>query len=245
VLGAWPGVGKSTLVDQFAAYVGRKGKRPCVYTNEMLRETRVARVISRMTGIAFGRINAKRLNDDEKKAVVKAAANLPFPIQECAGWSASEIGHHIRRHRWDLAIIDLATRIPATKTAEWDAVSGHLTDVAMQTKAHIVLVCQLNLERNKSICKPPPVGRDLRYTGAWYQDASNVLFIHREQVEKVDPQTKEPLGVPETKPHGHISVDKGRNGGEGAMGVYFDSKRIRFVPLDQRLLADEQGAVAA
>jgi replicative DNA helicase len=228
VLGAWPGIGKTVLVDQFAEHAARLGKRTCVYTNEMVREFRTARIISRMTGLSARKIVRKQLDHAEEKVMLKAASDLPFPIRECAGWSADQIGRHISRHGWEFAVIDLATRIPAMKTSEWDHISNRLTDVAQQTRCHIVLVCQLNLERNKSVVKPPPVGRDLRNTGAWYQDATNVLLLHRDQEEEENPTTGEPLGVARMLPGGHIRVEKSRNDADGLVPVFFDERRMSF-----------------
>jgi hypothetical protein len=51
-------------------------------------------------------------------------------MQPCAGWTADQIARHIRHYRWPIAFVDLATRIPASTTAEWDHVSGVLNDAA-------------------------------------------------------------------------------------------------------------------
>lgn len=226
ILGAWSHMGKTVLLDQLLAHAAGNGHRAHVYVNEMDRVTRVARQISRMTKVPVDRIIRKELRGDDHSKVLHAASSLPFGLTDCAGWSAEDIARHVRRHKWDFWGVDLVTRIPASDTRDWDRVSGILTDVALQTGTHGVLVCQLNQERNKSAIKPPPVARDLRNTGAWFNDASNVLFLHRDQDE--DPDT----GMVVVLEDGHVRVDKARAGRLGGVAVTFVPQRMSFDTLE-------------
>jgi replicative DNA helicase len=168
----------------------------------------------------------RNVNPAEAKKVLKAAGSLPFAMQPCAGWSADAICGHLRRYKWDLAFIDLATRIPAQKTADWDYISGAIADAARQSGTHVILAVQLNRERATSAERPMPVLRDLRNTGAWEQDARNVLFVHRR--EEIDRDTK----VPVLHDDGVIQLAKVSNGQQGvAERVYLNYRRMRFEPL--------------
>jgi replicative DNA helicase len=227
VLAAWPGMGKSIVVDMCAAHTTSTGKTACVYVNEMVVATRTARTLARLTGVPFRSIVRKQLDQEQLNKVIDAAGRLPFPVKECAGWSADEIARHVRRNRWDLWAVDLVTRIPARDTADWDQISGRLTDAAVQTGSHGILVCQLNLERAKQVVKPAPVGRDLRNTGAWYADATNVIFVHREQ-EEIKDNLGLPTGVAQTLPDGHLRVEKSRNDEPGVLEVTFNPTRMEF-----------------
>jgi replicative DNA helicase len=81
-----------------------------------------------------------------------------------------------------------------------------LADTAAQTGTALILVSQLNKERDTGQIKPPPTGRDLRNTGAWYMRARVVLFVHRDQY------MLEGTEIAMLKPDGHIRVEKATHG---------------------------------
>lgn len=227
IVAGWTSMGKSVVVDQLLEHAAERGRRCHAYLNEMSRVDRTARVLARRTGVPFARIAGRELAPLDTEKVVAAAAGLPFGITVCAGWSAEDIARHVRRYRWDLAVVDLVTRIPAERTADWDRISGVLTDAARMSGCHLLMVCQLNQERLKTLIKPPPVNRDLRNTGAWANDAANVLFVHREQEEVLD-NLGDGTGLVRTLPDGHLRLDKARNGEPGAVPVSFDARWMRF-----------------
>lgn len=237
VLVGHSGMGKSVIGDQLLEHVhDTHGLTGCAYLNEMSHIDRVSRMLSGRAGVSFSKIMRRNLNPAEARRVMKAAANLPFAMQPVAGWGVDAICAHIRRYRWGIAFIDLATRIPATKTSEWDHVSGAIADAARQSGTHVILAVQLNRERNTSAARPMPVLRDLRNTGAWEQDHRNVLILHRR--EEIDRETEMPV----THDDGVLMLAKVSNGRQGAAErVYLDYSKMRFNPLatdDPRLQGD-------
>jgi replicative DNA helicase len=173
VIGAWTSMGKSVLVDQLLEHARDQGVTACAYINEMSDEERVARLVAARTGVAFDRILGKDLTPREWKQVLDELPRLPFAIQPCAGWTAEQIARHVRRHRWGLFAVDLATLIPASTTQEWADVSKTLTVAARQSGAHGLIVLQLNQTRNDAAARPHPALRDLKWTGAWADDAAS------------------------------------------------------------------------
>lgn len=223
VLAGWPGHGKTALVSQMAYHAATVVGAEChEYVNEMSSVDRTARMLARLTGIPFDRVITRDCSLEEVGKLLKAGRRLPGGMTECSGWSADRLAREIRRHKHDLAVVDLVTRIPARDTRDWDQVSGTLTDAARQSGTHLILVCQLNLERCKTAVRPAPTGRDLRNTGAWYQDARVVMFVHRDQ-ELLDGDVADPLL------EGHIRIEKATNGVPGIQQVRFDPARMRFV----------------
>lgn len=223
VVAAWSSMGKSVLVDQVLEYSIRHGHTAGLYINEMDHRDRTARTLARHTTVPFHRIVTKDLTADQNKRILDLLAQLSRvapTIIEIPGWNADRIARHIRKYKWDLAAVDLATRIPARDTSDWDRVSGTLTDAARQSGTHVLLVCQLNQERNKTTIKPPPVARDLRNTGAWFNDATNVMFVHRNQ-EDIDG-----YGVPQAR--GDIRIEKSRHGQMTSIPVVFDPHSMSF-----------------
>jgi hypothetical protein len=126
-------------------------------------------------------IEGKRASPPRSETEVIAALQaLPYETTATAGWPVEDYCRDMRRHKWDVAAIDTVTNLPCSRVDEWDRACVMLADAAAQAGTHLILVSQLNLERDKGK-KPPPVGRDLRNTGAWYQRARVVMFVHRDQ----------------------------------------------------------------
>lgn len=228
IMAGWSGMGKSTGGDDILDFAKKtKGANACLYPNEMSHIDRVSRLLSSRARVPFRRIMEKNVTPEDARKLLAAARDLPFAMQPCAGWSADAIARHLRRFRWDLAFIDLGTRIPAQKTSDWDHVSGVLADAARQSGTHVIIAVQLNRERATGPVRPMPVLRDLRNTGAWEQDARNVLLLHRR--EELDPDT----GTPVTFDDGVIQLAKVSNGQQGATErVFLDYAGMRFLPIN-------------
>lgn len=233
IISAWSTVGKSACVDGILDHAATQhGARSHLYINEMGPTERTTRMLAAASGVAAERLfSPQRLSQAEWKKVHAVLDKLPFGMTNCAGRSADWIARHVRANKWDLAAVDLVTQIPASKTSEWDAVSRTLTVAARQSGTHIVMVPQLNKYRLTGIELPPPTRRDLRYTDAWFQDAANVLFVHRDQQLSEDGDLATLLDT------GHVRADKVRNGRPGAVRVRFDGGLLRFRELPEGLAA--------
>jgi replicative DNA helicase len=221
ILAGWTSMGKSTIGDQFLEHARSEGHSACAYINEMSKEERVARTLAARTGVGFDKILGRDMAPREWKRVVNELPNLPFAICPCAGWSAEDVARHVRRHRFDLWMIDLATQLPAGTTAEWSEVSRQLTIAARQSETHGIIVVQLNQTRNDGAGRPHPALRDLKWTGAWADDAPNVIFVHRDDVEVT-------TGVFEPGADGYARLAKARNGRPGIVPLTLDPYRMRF-----------------
>lgn len=227
VLAGHSGMGKTTAGDQILEHAkDTRNLSTCAYLNEMSAIDRTSRLLAGRAGVSFRKIMEKKVSPEEAKRLLRAAPDLPFAMQPCSGWSVDAIARSIRKHKWGVAFVDLATRIPARLTADWDYISGALADAARQSGTHVILAVQLNRERATGAERPMPVLRDLRNTGAWEQDARNVLFVHRR--EEIDRDT----GIPTVFDDGVIQVAKVSNGMQGAaQRVYLDYAAMKFKPL--------------
>lgn len=228
ILGGWPNMGKSLFAKDILLCAHQAGARCHDYANEQFGPRRTARLLSSMTGIPARRIRRKELTADEWSRLLPILAELqdrgvPYRTTPTPGWSAEDYARDMRRHKWDLALIDTVTNLPYGKVDEWDRAIGVLFDAAAQTGTHLLLLCQLNLSRDDGALRPPPVGRDLRSTGAWYQRAKVVMFVHGDQ------ELREK--IPVTLPEGHIRVDKANDrddDGIGYLQVYRNPRWARF-----------------
>jgi replicative DNA helicase len=227
VIGAWPGFGKTILCDTFVLHArDMHGARCHIYLNELNPGIRTARMIARMTGVAWQDIRNRTLTPQQWEIVNPALDKLPSKYEAAHGWKVEDYVRHIRRKRWDLCVIDSASRIPHRDTHELEQVVGALADVGGETGCHIILVVQLNLERCKTLERPMPLGRDLLGGGSWYRDARNILFVHRQQdIVTVGGQEK---AVPLAD--GMVYADKATHGEpeKSMIEVEFNAERMRF-----------------
>lgn len=236
VLGAWSSRGKSCIADGIVEHAAAKQQlRGAVLLNEMSTFERTMRFTASLSGVPFGRLMERKLSADERGKAAKgldAFRKLGIPLVPIAGWQVQDIARRIRRGRWDVVVIDLLGRIPnppgvTSRTAAVDEISRTINDVALQANCHIILVVQLNQERNKGAFVPAPVRRDIRESGSIANDAANVLFIHRRPVEL---ETDDgPSGIWEDTNETTIYTDKVRNGPGGFVQAVFSPMRMRFV----------------
>lgn len=228
ILGGWPGMGKTFFAKDTMLNAKAAGVVCHEYANEMSGPRLTARLISSLCGIPAPRIRNRQLNDTEWKQVLAILKNPPYETTPSAGWTPEDYCRDIRKRRPDLAVIDTVTNLPCSKTDEWDRACGMLADTAANTGTHLILLSQLNKERDTGQVKPPPTGRDLRNTGAWYMRARVVMFVHRDQ------ELVESTGIVRALSDGHIRVEKATHGEPevGYVAVTFNPKWLRFDDLN-------------
>lgn len=229
LVGGFSHMGKSICTGQLVAWMGEKAHKAVLWTNEDTPEELVARHYNRTLAISAASIGDRRLNSEQAAKIVKAG-KLPFGVQSCHGWDARQVARHIRQVRPAVAVLDHFHALPGVgKTDGIDDAMQTLVAAAGQTGCHLFVVCQLNQERNKSVARPAPVGRDLRGSGQLYALAHNVLLVHREEEEMIDANGR-PTGRAVQLENGHLDVVKNKATGRlGAVPVRFDSYRLRFV----------------
>lgn len=227
VIGAWPGFGKTVLCDSFVYHAHKEEDARChILLNELNSGIRSARMLARMTSVDWQKIRDRNLTKEEFQLCVDAFEKFPAKYERCNGWKIDDYVRHLRRKKWDIAVIDSASRIPNRDTHDLEQVVGALADVAADVGTHLILVVQLNLERCKQLERPMPLGRDLLGGGSWFRDARNILFIHREQQTiTVNGQEK---AVPTAA--GTIYADKATHGEpeKSLVDVRFNSNRMTF-----------------
>ena len=228
ILGGWPGMGKTFFAKDIMLAARAVGVVCHEYANEMSGPRLTARLLSSMCGIPAARIRNRQLEDDEWKQVLAILKAPPYETTPAAGWTPEDYCRDLRKRRPDLAVIDTVTNLPCKDTADWDRACGMLADTAAQTGTHLILLSQLNKERDTGQVKPPPTGRDLRNTGAWYMRARVVMFVHRDQ------ELVESTGIVRALSDGHIRVEKATHGEPeiGYVAVTFNPKWLRFDDLN-------------
>lgn len=179
VVASWTSWGKSWLAMELASHAGRHEHNAVIWTNEMSEEEVVARHVQRETGISSDDV-LDRVADPAD--VATAVKDLPFAALECPGWPADEIARHIRHVAPDIAILDHFHQLPGiSKHEHAEAAVQTLTSAARQAGTHLVIVSQLNHQRDKESERPDPALRDLKSTGALQDLPNNVVLLRRKQ----------------------------------------------------------------
>lgn len=230
VIAGWSHHGKSLLSQMLVAEMGSKGHKAVIWTNEDTTEEIVARHFNRVTGVPAVQIADRKLTPAQTDKIAKELGHLPFGVQPCFGWDATQIGRHIRQVRPAVAVVDHFHALPSvSRTEDIDAAMQTLVAAAGQTPCHLFVVCQLNQSRNQNVVRPAPVGRDLRGSGQIYALAHTVLLVHREEEELMDDDNR-PLGRSVQLENGHVDVVKNKAAGTlGAVPIIFDAHRLRFI----------------
>ncbi len=238
VISGWSHMGKSVLARQLGDTWSRHGLNVAMWSNEDVPLEIATREVQRLTGIPSWTITDRKLNDMALARVTRALGDLSFSVQPCAGWTADQIATSIRQRQCDAAIVDHLHAIPGMgKTAEIDEAMKALVAAAKQTGCHVVVVCQLNHERDKALSRPAPVIRDLLGSARIGDLAENVLFVHRNEEEAR--KDGERLGRAVTLDEGRIDVAKCKAmSGTGVFRVLFDRGHCCFTePAAQGLVA--------
>lgn len=184
VLSSWTSWGKSWVALELATHAAEHGAPSVIWTNEMSEEEVIARYIQRRTAISSDDILDRK---GDPADIATAVRDLPFGVVEAHGWPADEIARHIRHVAPDLAIVDHFHQLPGISKHEGaeHAVQA-LTTAAHQAGTHLVIVSQLNHQRDKDAERPDPAMRDLKSTGALQDLPNNVILLRRQQEHDKD-----------------------------------------------------------
>lgn len=232
VIGGHSSHGKSQLLDQTLIHLHRTGLRTRLYMNEMSAQQRVARTLTRKTGIPYSKIIRGELSSEQMRVASQALNEedtFPFGITLAAGWSALDIAHHIRRNGYDVAAVDIMHLIEYEDERDLSGITATFARTAVQANCVVLSTAHLNEKRVTGIVRPRPLLGDLRGSGSIKNDADIVCMVWREQNEET--------GDPE--PQGEIYLPKVRNGPTGGMEAYFKQDRLRFTEMVAGRAAEE------
>lgn len=211
--------GKSVWIDQMLDCVSKHGRKVRLYMNEMSLEQRTARALTRRTGIPYATIVQGRASAEQAKLIARELnRGLPWGITNVTGWTAEEVGHHIRRRRWDVAAVDHLHEFDYEDEKDIRRMISSLARTAKLANCALIVGAQLNERRVTGNTLPRPTISDLKGTSQIKQAADTICFVYREQ----DSENAEP------QPEGNIYLAKGRNNEVGGTRVYFNGDRLRF-----------------
>lgn len=187
VIGARPGVGKTTFSLQIAENIARNNKSICFVSLEMSENQLIQKLLSLRTGINSRKIRNGDLSQNQLEQLsieCGAISDLKFNILTKAN-TIQQIEINARRlknqNKLDLLIIDYLQLLRNngkfnSREQEVADISRTLKLLSLELEIPIIALCQLNRNANRS----EPTLADIRESGAIEQDADNVIFLYQE-----------------------------------------------------------------
>lgn len=227
IIGARPGVGKTTMALQIGEYIARKGLNVGIISLEMSETQLIQKMIARIGRVNSYKLRAGTLEDNDFEKIANICGNLkdlPFQIISKVR-TIQEIEVKARelknKNRLDLLIVDYIQLIKNARKfnnreQEVADISRTLKLLSLELEIPIVGLCQLN----RNATRNEPTLADLRESGAIEQDADNVIFLYQEEGQE---EEKAPTVI--------AKVAKQRAGDVGKIKLRFNKANSEFVSL--------------
>lgn len=193
IIGARPGVGKTTLTLQIAEHIAKKKKNVVFISLEMAETQLIQKLIAKETNINTYRMKKGTLEekDFEKIAdVIPKITDLSLNINTKIR-NIQQLETYAKKmknkNKLDLLIIDYIQLLKSkdkfnSREQEVADISRRLKLLTLELDIPIIALCQLNRNANEK----EPTLADLRESGSLEQDADNIIFIYKENEESTE-----------------------------------------------------------
>lgn len=230
IIGARPGMGKTTFALQIADYIAKK-KIPVMFISlEMSEEQIITKLIAKETRINSTKMRLGTLTDQEAVKVYEAGAELEekslYITSNLRTIQQIEVEARKLKNKKNigLIIIDYIQLIKSSqkfnlREQEVADITRTLKLLTLELKIPIIGLCQLN----RNATRQEPMLSDLRESGAIEQDADNVIFIYQEEEE-----------TDAAAPVVTIKLAKQRAGSTGKVNMIFRKVYSEFVNIIRR-----------
>lgn len=190
IVGARPGVGKTTFSLQIAEYISKKNKNVTYVCLEMSTEQMIQKMLAKEA-----RVNSRKIrNGDLQEADIDKIGNAIVEVSNLKMNLLTKVrtiqqieiaARRLKnRDKLDLLIIDYLQLVRSSakfqsREQEVADISRTLKLLSIELEIPIIALCQLN--RNAS--RNEPTLADIRESGSIEQDADNVIFLYQEDEE--------------------------------------------------------------
>lgn len=247
IIGARPGVGKTSFALSLALNAARKGVPIIFFSLEMSGVEITTRLLCAEAQINSEEVRSGRIKNESWTPIISACetlSNLRFVIDDTAGTNVVEIRTKARRilqdfakemqqeHPQALIIVDYLQLITPADSRQTDRnlqvgeMSRALKVLAKDLRVPVIALSQLNRDLERRPDKRPMLA-DLRDSGSIEQDADAVIFLDRSLSEEEAKDTKHnrpPAGT------ARVIVAKNRAGRSGEdLLLTFLSDRTQFM----------------
>ena len=189
VIGARPGVGKTTLALQFAlAAMQREGVAVGMLSLEMSQKQIGERLLSILTGLGVHAIRKGRLNPQEQSYLAEASkvlARIKFYCNDQPGLNVAQVGSLMRRladHAqiglWIVDYVQLMTGPEDSENERMEVISKALNGLCKTPNAPLVVLSQFSRAVENRTDRRPQLS-DFRGSGGIEQVTDNALLLYR------------------------------------------------------------------
>ncbi|MGN0556258.1 MAG: replicative DNA helicase [Acutalibacteraceae bacterium] len=236
ILGARPGMGKTSMALNLAANVASREDKPtvCIFSLEMTREQLAERLIANEASIVSTKLRTGQLDGDEWKRFAQACdllSNTNIYLDETSNITVPEIKARLRRMRKvDLVIIDYLGLMHSSKeyngnrALEMAEITRNLKIMAKELMVPVIACAQLNRGTEAKGKSHRPALSDLRDSGSIEQDADSCWFLYREMYYASDSGNPEELDNTKAE----CIIAKNRHGEVGTVYLHWDGQFTRF-----------------
>ena len=237
ILAARPGMGKSTLAQNFMTNIAIKEKKSVIYFSlEMGKDQLTDRILASHSRIQLNNIRSGRFQGDEFSKLSESINELeqaPIFIDDKSNLSITELLTKARRiaaklpkdNPLGLIVVDYLQLMSANtpsrdgnRVNEVAEISRGLKLIARDLDVPVLALSQLSRSIEQRTDKKPQLS-DLRESGSIEQDADIVMFINRDDYYDED---SERANVAD------LIIAKHRNGEQGRIELYFEPSIMRF-----------------
>lgn len=196
IIGARPGMGKTTLGINIAENIAKRGSDVLFVSMEMDKVQIMAKRIANAGGISYSKLMNGQLADAGLTEAITTASMLserPFSLVDKSKITVTDIGRVARQVKGVSAVVvdylglikpeDVKSNKP--RYEEMTEISADLKALAKLLGIPIIVLCQLNRENSSSSDKRPQL-QHLRDSGAIEQDADGVILLHRPEYYSKD-----------------------------------------------------------
>ncbi len=239
LIGARPGMGKTSFALNVARNIAIKGKKVVFFSLEMSNEQLAQRIISTEARVVSNKLRTGELDDHDWEHIGLAMQNLikaELYFDDTANITVSEMKARVRRMRdVDCIIIDYLQlmsdpRYKDNRVQEVTKITRDLKLMAKDLNIPVVTCSQLSRNTAKTADHRPQL-TDLRESGSIEQDADIVLMLHREEYYKLG----ESGGVVDIEEPNvaEIIVAKNRHGSTEKVKVSWNPEFTMFSTLER------------
>lgn len=236
IVGARPGMGKTSFILNLARNAAKTGKRIAFFSLEMSRDQLAQRLLSLDSSVGISRLRKGGLTPDEWDRIATATGelyNAKIFVDESSAITVQQIKAKVRRNKPDVVFIDyLQLLTPVTKSdnraVQVQEMTRDLKIMAKELAIPVVVCSQLSRAGTGRGVSHVPQLSDLRESGAIEQDADIVIMLHRPGYYK-DGSDGEEVDENEAQ----VIIAKHRHGETGTVKMYWDGRFARFVTIEK------------
>ena len=240
IIGARPGMGKTTLAINIAENIADSGKNILFVSLEMSRIQIMSKRIALSTNLKYTELMTGKLSAPEANVAIDAAKRLavkPFSLIDKSGMTSTDILRAAKSvNNLEAIVVDYLGLIRPTEEALKRPRYEQMTEISAQLKAMakmlnmpVLVLCQLNRE-NVSRAGARPQLTDLRDSGAIEQDADAVILLHRKDYYEA---TKEDYEAPQIEEI-ELIVAKNRHANTGVVKLSWKGETGKITEFDTK-----------